>query len=331
MQSSSIIKVFFITSFVLFTVYLAAVSFASATETVDRIVAVVNEDIIRLRELNIAFEPVAEQIYAQNYAEPKERKLLYEKRNEVLNQLIDETLIDQVVRKKGISVSSSEIDNAIERIKSMNYYTDEDLRDSLKVAGMDMQTYRDEIRRQILRSKMVNREVKASIVITDSEIRDYYENHPEKYKGATEYHLKNIFIPYADGYNPDSESASRKKIVDAMTELNNGQVFETVARKYSESANAVDGGDLGNFAINDLQKELQPVIKNLAIGEASPIIETEQGFQIFHLEEIVKAPDKPFDMVAEKLRDVLYRQAVDKKFEEWLSSLREESHIRITR
>lgn len=331
MQGSSYIRLFFIAGFVLFVIHFASVGGVSATETVDRIVAIVNDDIIRLKELDAAFKPVAQEVYSKNYSQSKEEKILFEKRIEVLNQLIDETLIDQVIQKKGISVSTAEIDNAIEQIKSRNYYTDEDLRGYLRMNGMDMETYRNKIRKQILRSKLMNREVKSSIVITDSEIRDYYESHTEKYKGESKYHLKNIFIPYAEDASTPSKSQGRKRIDDAMAELNNGQAFESVAKKYSESENASEGGELGTFALNDLQEDLQPVIKNLSPGETSSIIETEKGFQIFYLQEIEKAPDKPLDAVADDIRKVLYEQAVNEKFDEWLESFRKDAHIKITR
>ena len=331
MQARFPVRSLFVISVVLLVMNFAASSLVSASETVDRIVAIVNEDIIRLKELNSAFEPVAEQIYAKNHAASKEQEVLYEKRIEVLNQLIDEALADQVIQQKGIAVSPEEIDNAIEQIKSMNYYTDEALRRYLNMNGMDMAAYREQIRQQILRSKLVNREVKSSIVITESDIREYYENHPKKYKGKPEYHLKNIFVTYGEDAGGDDRAKAREKISDAMAAINNGRPFEEAARKYSEASNASDGGELGNFALSDLQKDLQPVIKDLEPGHASDVVETERGLQIFYLAEIVNSADKPLDEVSGDIRSILYEQAVDRKFNEWLDSLRAESHIKIIR
>ncbi|MFP4225385.1 MAG: SurA N-terminal domain-containing protein [Desulfobacterales bacterium] len=331
MQALSPVRPFFIISFILLTMNFAASATVSAAETVDRIVAIVNEDIIRLKELNEAFEPLAEQVYAKDYAESKEQEILYEKRMEVLNQLIDEALADQVIQEKDITVSSQEIDNAIEQIKSMNHSTDEQLQQYLNMNGMDMAAYREKIRQQILRSKLVDREVKSSIVITESDIREYYENHPEKYKGKPAYHLKNIFVSYEGDKSGSAPAPGREKISDAMAAINEGQAFEEVARTYSEASNASDGGDLGNFALSDLQTDLQPVIKDLEPGQASPVVETERGFQIFYLADIVHPGDKPFEEVAGEIRNLLYEQAVDRKFNEWLDSLRAESDIKIIR
>jgi len=331
MQALSRARFFIITGFVLFATLFATFGGVSAAETVDRIVAVVNEDIIRLKELDAAFEPVARQIYAENYAPAKEQKILYEKRIELLNQLIEETLADQVIRQKGIAVSSAEIDNAIEQIKSRNYYTDEDLQRYLSMSGMDMEAYRNEIRQQILRSKLLNREVKSSIVITESEIREYYENHAEKYKPKPKYHLKNIFVSHGGASGNDGSPQARQKIENAMAALNNNQAFEDVAREYSEAGNAPDGGELGNFEISDLQEEIQAEIQKLAPGEFSSIVQTERGFQIFYLQEIVAPSDKSFDSVSGEIRNILYEQAVESKFDDWMDTLRSESHIKIIR
>lgn len=331
MRALSDARLFLITGFVLFITLFATLGVASAAETVDRIVAIVNEDIIRLKELDAAFEPVARQIYAENYEPEKEQKVLYEKRIEVLNQLIEETLADQVIQQKGITVSSTEIDNAIEQIKSRNYYTDEDLQRYLSMSGMDMEAYRDEIRQQILRSKLMNQEVKSSIVITESDIREYYESHAEKYKPKPTYRLKNIFVSHGEASDDDGRPQARQKIEDAMAALNNSHAFEDVAEEYSEAGNATDGGELGNFEISDLQEEIQPVIQKLAPGEFSSIVETDRGFQIFYLQEIVTPSDKSFDSVAGEIRNILYEQAVEKKFDDWMDTLRSESHIKIIR
>ncbi len=302
-----------------------------AAETVDRIVAVVNDDIIRLRELEEAFRPVAREIRSKNYPPGKEEEILYQNRMEVLDYLIDKTLADQVIEREGISVSEAEIDKAVERVKERNYFTDEDLRRSLRMSGMDMQAYRENIRRQILQSRLVNREVKANIVITDSEIREYYEKHRDKYQGGNAYKLKNIFMACGASSGSNACSKARRSMSEALAELESGKSFESVARKYSEGSNASEGGDLGVFAVDDLQKKLRPVVKSLEPGEFSSIVETDMGLQVFYLEEIVRPEGKSLEKVSDDIRKKLYKQAVDEKYKEWIKSLREDAHIRIIR
>jgi len=316
---------------VLLCLLIAPGAVASATETVDRIVAIVNDDIIRAKELEEAYRRFSEQRSPADALAGKAQERFYEQRNEVLNLLINRTLADQVIESEGLSVSSAEIDNAIEQVKSMNYYTDEDLRQSLRMNGMDMDTYREEIRHQILQSKLVNRKVKSSVVITDADIREYYESHPEKYQEQPQYRLKNIFMALEDPSSPDEREKLRKRMDQAMAELDEGKSFESVAGKYSEGSNASKGGELGNFALDDLQKELQSVIKILSPGDISDIVETDQGFQIFYLEDIVQPSNASLESVSREIRELLYQQAVDKKYQGWIETLREEAHIQIIR
>ncbi len=301
----------------------------SFTETVDRIVAIVNDDVIRLKEFEAAFAPVEKQIRSQNLPAAKTRGLIEKQRKALLNQLIQRTLADQVIEREGISVSKAEVDGAIEQVKSMNGYTDEMLLRSLSMNGVDMKTYREEIRRQILQSKLVNRKVKSNVVITDEDIREYHEAHPKMGHSETKYHLKNIFMACGDSVDAADRKEIRQRMEKALNELNDGRSFEAVARKYSEGSNASDGGELGTFSLNDLQQKLREVIQNLDPGEISGIVETDQGFQIFYVSEIVKPTDKALESVYDEIRKQLYEQAVNEKFQEWIEGLRQDSHIKI--
>ncbi len=304
---------------------------AGAAEVVDRVVAVVNDDIIRLRELNQAMEPVKERIRSQDLSAEETQKQLYEARERVLDELIKETLADQQIADTGIQVDESDVDAAIEQIKSRNYYTDEELRQALQMQGMSMEQYRGEIKSQMLRSRLVNRKIKSKIVITEADIRRYYKAHPEKYGGTVEYKLRNILMQYPEFGGQQAKAGVREEMKSVLEELEQGASFEKMARKYSEAGNASDGGELGKFALNDLSRDLKPVIRDLEVGAFSDIVETEQGFQIFYLQDIVKTDPEPLEKVSDKIQNTLYEQRVNEKYDAWIQSLREDSHIRIIR
>ena len=166
--------------------------FAISAEVVDRIVAIVNDDIVRLVELDKAASTFEQQVRSMKYLPDRENAEIYKIRLEVLNNLIDEKLADQEIRNAGIFVDQREIDNAIEQVKAMNYYSDEDLRKALTASGVSMDEYRDEINHQILRNKLVNIKVKSKIIITETDIQTYYDNHPEKYASKKKFKLRMI-------------------------------------------------------------------------------------------------------------------------------------------
>ena len=159
----------------------ASVGFVGAqqSEVVDRIVAVVNSDIITLYDLNRAFRPYESNIKALKYPADKERQTLFQVRSDLLNQLIDSQLADQQIKHAQISVAQNDIDNTIERMKQARSFTDEQLREGLAAQGITIEEYRKEIESQILRTKLVNREVKSKIVITKEDINVYYDSHQE--------------------------------------------------------------------------------------------------------------------------------------------------------
>ncbi|MBS3810052.1 MAG: SurA N-terminal domain-containing protein, partial [Desulfobacterales bacterium] len=301
-----------------------------ARQVVDRIVAVVNNDVIRLRELNRNFAQVKEQIKSQNMTAEKLNEELYQARMKVLDRMIEDTLAEQKVEEAGIKVSESQVDAAIENIKARNNYTEEDLRRALQMQGMTMELYRGEIKRQMMRSRLVNRKIKSNIVITNEDIRNYYEAHPEKYGAVVKYQLRNILMNTDPGL-AGSEEETRKSMESVLEKLEAGVSFEKLARRYSEAPNASDGGALGKFGLEDLSDKIREAVNRLEKGEYSGIVETGRGLQIFYVEDIVKSEPKPLESVSDKIHDKLYKQRVNEKYEAWIKSLREDAHIRIIR
>jgi peptidyl-prolyl cis-trans isomerase SurA len=300
-----------------------------SAEIVDRIVAVVNDDIITLLELNRFLKPYAEKIKTLGYPLEKERKMLFKVREDILNNLIDQKIKDQEIKRFKITISQKEVDQTIERIKEANFFTDEDLRTALAKDGLTMEEYREQIKEQILRTKLVNLKIKSKIVITKEDIKSYYENNSDKYGGQEKYHLRNIIMkvsPFAD----EKEKLEIKTRMEAILDkLNSGQSFETMARTYSESSLAAEGGDLGLFGLDKLSPQLQKAIKGMKADEFTPVLDTDQGYQIFFVQEVVKTPGKSLEEVSPEIDRILFNEIVDKKFQSWLKDLRKESHIKI--
>ena len=302
---------------------------AESVEVVDRIVAVVNDDIITLLELNRSFKPYAERIRALGYSTDKERKMLFKVREDMLNQLIDQKIKDQEIKRFNIKISEKDIDQTIERIKEANFYTDEDLRAALAKDGLSLEEYRERIKEQILRTRLVNIKVKSKIVITKEDIKSYYENHQDKYSGKKKYHLYNIIIKdplFAD----EKEKLKIKARMDSiLKELNEGKSFETMANNYSKSSLGAEGGDLGLFGLDELSPQLRNIIKEMKAGEFTSVLDTDHGFQIFFVKEIVQNSGKPLEDVSPEIEEILFNEIVEKKYQSWLEDLRKQSVIKI--
>lgn len=296
---------------------------------VDRIVAVVNDDIILLSELNRVFDPYAENIRRRGLPTEEERAMLFKVREEILSHLIDQKLTDQESKRLGITVSDKEIDSAVERIKEANFYTDESMREALEKEGLTMEEYREQMEEQILRSKLVNFEVRSKIIITKEDIASYYENHKDVYQGKKKYHFRNILMkPPADD---EKKLEVKEKMEIILARLKEGEPFERLAEKYSELPSAEKGGDLGVFDYDVLSPQLKEAIKGLKAGDFTPVLDTDLGYQIFFIQEIIEPSSKSLEEALPEIEENLYKEIVDSKFKSWLEDLRKRSHIKIIR
>lgn len=303
----------------------------AGADVVDRIVAIVNDDIISLYELESMMAPYRERVKSADYPKEKESELLFQVREEILNQLIDRKLTDQEIERNRIRVSEDEIDKAVEQVKANNGYSDEDLRLTLQTEGMSMEEYREKMRERILRSKLVNIQVKSKIIITDEDVRKYYESHPEEFSGEDRYHLRNILIKIPFGAVASERRSIRERMEKIVARATSSEAFAKMAKAHSEGPRADQGGDLGDFAFSDLSEQLREALEGVKAGEVTPVIETDLGFQVFFVEDIVRSSGKSLERATAEIQERLFSEIVNEKFQDWLSELRQQSHIKIIR
>ena len=298
-------------------------------EIVERIVAVVNDDIITYLEVQEAMSPYEAQIKAVGYDPEKEQQMLYRVRNDIVNKLVEEKITDQEIKRHKITVSDEDIDNDIERIKKSKLWTDEDFREALEKEGMTIESYREQLKRQSLRARLLNTAVKSNIVITKEDVAAYYANNIEKYQGELTYHLRNIIMRVLEDTDTDGKQAVLVRMEYVHAELEKGTLFESLARQYSESALANNGGDLGILAYKNFSPQLKEALKGLSRGEYTAVLDTDQGYQIFYIENILKENETSLEEVYSQIEDTLYKELSEKAFMEWFEALKEASHIKI--
>ncbi len=296
---------------------------------VDRIVAIVNGDVITLSELEQRAAPVLNQ-YITPEMSPKERA---EARREILArilpQMIDDKLVDEEIKRLGITVKDSEIDGVLQRMFRENGITMEEFRDKLAQQGVTLEEYRQQIRKQIERARLVNAQVQQKIVITDEQVKAYLRKRQggSSQYGGPYYRIEHILIA-PKGDDPYSRQEARKRAQEALDELKSGSDFLEVARRFSDAGPG--GVSLGVFSMDEMAPVLRKAIEGLKPGEYSEIIETPMGFQILRLAAVSNTKEEEFDpMVMEETREKLYNMEMESRFQEWLNELRSKSAIRI--
>jgi peptidyl-prolyl cis-trans isomerase SurA len=303
---------------------------AIGAEVINRIVAVVNNDLISLDDLNTKLKPYLEKIKTMGYPPDKEQQMIFKVREDVLNQLIDQKLTDQEIARYKITASDKEVDNAIERIKKANSLTDEAFRQAIAKEGFTYEEYRKLAKENILRANLVNREIKSKVVITKEDIKAYYDAHPDQYGFEEKYHLANIMTKNPESLDSGGRMQMHQKMAEILQALNAGKSIDEVIQSFSDGTTKVQGGELGSFFLSAMDPKIREAVKDLKPGQYSGIIETDYGPQIFRLLDKEKTASKTLEAASADIENKLYKEYVDQKFSKWLEELRSRSAIKIT-
>lgn len=300
-----------------------------AGTVIDRIVAVVNDDIVSLYELNQELALYTDKIEALNYSSEKKAAMVRQISERILQQMIERKLTEQKTKELGIHIEQKEIDETIEQVKKAGGYSDETFRRLLEKDGISMENYRERIREQLLKKELVRREVQAKTVVTQDDIKAYYENHKDDFKGKNKYHLKNILIRVSPLASSQEKARRLKRILAIRERLASGASFEAMAEQYSESNNAKDGGDIGLFDFDGLSPEIQKAIQGIEQGGITQVVETDQGYQIFYIHKLVKTEGRTLEEASAEISELLQKNIINQRYREWAEQLIKESHVKI--
>jgi peptidyl-prolyl cis-trans isomerase SurA len=305
-------------------------------ELVDRVVAVVNDDVITMSEVNEEgrgfFQKITEQAPADELSAALRRA-----REEVLNGLIDKKLIAQEAVKQKVTVPDEELEAAFKQMIATNNMSLEQFRDQLQNMGMTESVYKENLKNQILQSKLLNYEVRSKIIITEDMILDYYDTQYTKHVEQGGYYLLQMgFLWKKDPQNPDkippaAKLEAKKKAERIHDLVMNGQDFTTLAKKFSELPSATDGGNIGTFQKEEMADYMVTAISPLSPGQVSKIVETPDGYQFFKL---LSSQDggivlqAPYESVKEEIKKTLYDAKLKEEFDAWVKKIKETSYIK---
>lgn len=303
-------------------------STAAQAAVTDRIVAVVNDEIITLSELNNAFVSYQERFEA-SYQGPDREKARTETKLLLLNRLIDSLLMEQESRKTGITVRDEEVTDAINDIQKQRKFSPEEFRKALEQDGTTPDAFRKDIRSQLMRMKLVRRDIKSRVSVTDEEIGEYYRKHREDYEGKESVRIQQILLLLPKEGDPAVKEKLRTEAEAIHKRLVNGEPFEQLSAKYSQGPAAAAGGDVGYIERGMIHSEVEEVAFGLPLHQISGVIESSVGFHIIQVIDRRGAGLKSIESVREEIREKIDREKMEKKYEEWLEELRTKSHIEI--
>ncbi len=300
----------------------------SVGKTIERVVAVVNEEIILDTEVEQWAAPNLRQ--GVDYDSPDGQKVWEEAKRKALDQLIDSKLEAQQATELKLTVTNDEIDRAAESVRDQNHLDEATFREALKQQGFTMESYRKTIKRQLLELKVLNTAVRSRVSVSDDEIKAYYQQNERALGGDKQAHLRQILIAVSADASP-AEADRKKRVAQKVLDLaRGGTSFNELAKKYSDDALTKDeGGDLGFIGHGVLQDEIENAVAGMDAGDFRGPLRTARGWLVLQLVERKAGDLKPFDEVKEALRKQLYDQQVEKATSAWLRELRKKAHLDI--
>uniref|UniRef100_A0A7C5AKN9 PpiC domain-containing protein n=1 Tax=Desulfobacca acetoxidans TaxID=60893 RepID=A0A7C5AKN9_9BACT len=302
----------------LVSLWLSASPHYGAAEVVDRIVAVVNDEVITQSEVD--------QLAQALHTTPGVRLPAgsgQELQRQLLDSLILQKLAKAEAKRRGITLSDKEVHQAFEDFKKRNHITDEKaLAESLAKSGMTIAQLKQQIVDQMTHERLLMVVAGTKVTVTEADVRRFYEQEYPK-AGGTQFHLRMLNLPYPSGATEAQRQEVKKKAELILEEYRKGVSWEELRQKH-----ALLIQDLGYVALMDLDPKLASLLANAKPGDTVPV-ETLQGFQLVQLVNRREGRGKSYEEAAPEIRNFLQRREMEKHFHEWLKSQRDRAHIQI--
>ena len=295
---------------------------AYAAHLLDRVVAIVNQEVITWSELYRSMETDA-QPGVRTLSEEERMKVFKKNEAGFLENLINFKLQLQEAKEFGIRVSDSELQEAIDGIKNKYKMSEIQFQESLKAEGYSFDDYKKRLREQIIINKVVNQQVRNKVLVTDQDIDAFIRDNKNFERSGERYRIRQIF------FKKPVDAADRIKIEElsqtVYERIMQGQDFDALVREYSDGPNKNAGGDLGFIDKGSLAKEFSTALSEMKVGDVSKPFWTDAGVNIIKLEE--KAERKSPLEIRDDARTALTNKLFMERYNAWIKSLRERAFI----
>jgi peptidyl-prolyl cis-trans isomerase SurA len=295
-------------------------------EIVDRVIAVVNDDVITQYELENTVELLLKR-YQQNIRPADRERMVAEARKAVLDKMVDDSLLRQEAKRLGVTVRDEEVNLTIQDSLKRRNLSLEELQQALIKEGTSYEKYRESTRNDLIKLRIMQKEIRPRVSVTSEEIGAFYQEHRDEYEGKLRVRLQMIALPVpAD--NPVAKEEQRVKAGTVLQRIRAGEPFEMLANEFATGP-ARTGGDIGYVEKGSMNPAIEEVAFSLKPGEISNVIETPQGFYIIRALDRRGGGSLSVKATREDVEDRIYREKMEKKYVEWVKERRQKAHIEI--
>jgi peptidyl-prolyl cis-trans isomerase SurA len=285
---------------------------ANEPVVVDRVVAVVNNEVITMSDLQ-------RELAAKKSSAADDDQL-------VLEDMIDRKLQMAAAKRVGVDVTDNELADAVADVKQRNNLDTQQFETALAKEGLTVEQYKAELREQITLSRLFNKYVRAGVNVDEAEAREFYQNNQNTYSLPEEIRVRQLFLTLPENATAGQTEAIRENAQSLHARVQKGEDFIRLVREASQGATVSQDGDLGFMRRQDALPEIVEATQELKPGESSTPFLCAGGYNIIKLEE-VRTPVKPFEKVKDEIMQTLYQQKTENTYRSWLQALRGDSHI----
>jgi peptidyl-prolyl cis-trans isomerase SurA len=247
--------------------------------SVDRVIAIVNDEAITQHEVDDAKRVVLTKMKQQNVEPPAPDVL----EKQVLERLITERSLMQYAKETGLRIDDTQIERAIQRIAQDNKLSPEEFKKALALEKISYAKYRDDVRGELVVQRLREREIESRLTVSDTEVDHYLATLKAQNTGDSEYQLAHILVLVPEQANADQIEARRRRAEEALRAIKNGAEFGQVAAGFSDANDALRGGNLGWRAGARLPTVFADQVRTMKAGEVSPVLRSASGFHIVKL------------------------------------------------
>lgn len=312
---------------VLFLVFQTTKSSRAEKVLIDEVLAVVNHHMITKSEIDRSLAPTLHKLH-QQFRGKAYQELVESLEYRLLMKKINERLELEEADRVGLTLTDDELDRTVQTVMQKNNFTSKwQFKEALAEQGMTYHQYRQQLRKQMTILKLVNQEVRSTVVISQDEVHQYYLAHREAYKLPPHVTLSDIFLKIPAGSTPEQVEKIRLRGEHILRQLKRGDDFVILAGSESEGPNAENGGFLGDLTKDQLLPELVDPAFTIPPGQVSSMIRTDNGFYIIKIDKREDQPYRKFKDLKNQILNDLSKKLTEKRIRVWLEKLRALSYV----
>ena len=283
----------------------------------DAVIAVVNDELITLRDLRDYIQSTYVSLVAEGMKDEDIKKIMSDLQANGIDKLIEDKLILSEANKMGMDVREKLINDRIEDVKK-KYPSEQAFLDALVQHGVTINDLRKKIIEQLKIKFAVEHEVRSQIFVNPQEVTDYYESHKQEFNKKERVNLESIYIDFGDDKNK-----ARQRAQEALGKLKAGEDFQTVAKEYSQTPS------LGTIERGQILPDVENIVFKLEKNEISNLVTVEKGIYIFKLTGRAQIEMASLKEVKDQVYNQLFQQKFRTKFEEWVKKLKKDAYVEI--